>query len=424
MSLGVDLYAGAYFTPLLTVREGDGKIIVEQGRVYWSGRYHPSYWHSHDLEYAERKVSELLSVAPRISERLWGYREDTYNFNKETFNVEPRWEGVKKLKQNKVYVSRFLFTLPDRLSDFLMWLNVRHRDTYDKLIADLRQAVVRTVYRIMWYQLRRDAPSVAGEKFSYRAFRDRFVVSFLMNMHIVHSFHYRDIDDVGDGDGRGRDVDVFSPHFHFHILLLDVLYERTTGDFIRVDWYFGTMYELMREWWTREVLRVLKRYRDYLDAYDRRLYYELKDTAFVVGVDRSWEVVGKNREEIMHFIKYSHRPPLADIVLWFEMYNTKRDFEALWEKYDENWLRYVLEYVNRTYPYGIFSNWERYGLSVSDEGEKDVLEVDVDDDVIEKDVPYSFVFQFYLADKDRILVEDKVGKSSRYWLYTRLRRDT
>jgi hypothetical protein len=191
-----------------------------------------------------------------------------------------------------------------------------------------------------------------------------------------------------------------------------------------VDWFYGTAYELMREWWTKEVLRVLRKYRDYLDAYDLRLYSYLRGTEFVVGVDRSWEVVGKNREEIMHFIKYSHRPPLSDIVLWFEMYNTKRDFEALLEKYDENWIRYVLEYVNRTYPYGIFSNWERYGLSVSDEDDEDIVEVDVGDDVIERDVPYSFVFMFYLADKDRILVEDKVGKSPRYWLYTRLRRDT
>ena len=422
--LGVDLYAGAYFVPLLNVvKDKDtGKVVAEQGKVYWAGRYHPAYWYSHDLEYAERKVSELLSVVNQISSRLYGYREDNYNFDKETLDVAPRWEGVRKLKQNKFYVSRFLFTLPDKLSDFLMWLNVRHRGVYDKLVADLRQAVVRTVYRIMWYQLYRDAPSVAGERFSYRAFRDRYLVSFLMNMHIVHSFHYRDIDDVGDGDGGRGDVDVFSPHFHFHLLVLNVLYERDTGDFIRVDWFYGTAYELMREWWTREVLRVLRRYKDYLDAYDRRLYSYLRGTEFVVGVDKSWEVVEGNRDEIMHFIKYSHRPPLADIVLWFEMYNTKRDFEALLEKYDENWLRYVLEYVNRTYPYGIFSNWERYGLSVSDEDRRDMAEVDVNDDVIEKDVPYSFVFMFYLSDKDRILVEDRVGKSSRYWLYTRLRR--
>ena len=145
---------------------------------------------------------------------------------------------------------------------------------------------------------------------------------------------------------------------------------------------------------------------------------------FVAGTDRAWKLDNEKAfEEVFHFIKYSHRFPVYDILLYFEFNNDKETLESVFGKYDIEWLRYVTSYSNRTYPYGVFANPGRYGFVFEETAEdKDDVETDVEDDVIEKDVPYAIVFQFYLSDKDRILVEDRVGKSSRYWLYTRLRR--
>jgi hypothetical protein len=416
---------GAYFIPRFDIKKDNGRLIVEEGEV-WAGRYHPRYGYAHDVEYASRKVEELRRIVGQLNGRFYGFRRDDYHFNKETFELRPRWEGVRLLKQNTVYVNRFLFTLPDDVNDFLYLLFVLNRDVYEKFVSDLRQAVVRTLYRLVWYQLRRDAGDVVGDRFIYRRFRERFVVSALVNVHVTHSFHVKglDIDDyellVTDEDEfrrrrSGRPRDVFESHHHFHVLLPNFVFDKESGVFIRIDFFYDN--EIVRRYWKSEVLRVVKKY-------NRYLYDQICRKEFVAGTDKAWKLDNEKAfEEVFHFIKYSHRSPVYDILLYFEFNNDRETLENVFEKYDIEWLRYVTSYSNRTYPYGVFANPKRYGFvfdETVDDGED--VETDVDDDVIEKDVPYAVVFSLYLADKDNVLVEDRVGKSSRWWLYTRLRR--
>jgi hypothetical protein len=418
--LGASFVDGAYFIPRFDVKDDNGKLVIEEGEV-WAGRYHPRYGYAHDVEYASRKVDELRQIVRQLRGRLYGFRRDDYHFNKETFELEARWEGVKLLRQNTVYVNRFLFTLPDDVNDFLYFLFRIDESLYHKFVSDLRQAVVRTLYRVVGYQLRRDGYDVVGDV--YRQLRDRFVVSALVNVHITHSFHVRGIDyellAVDEDEYRrrrgGRHSDVFESHHHFHVLLPNFVYDKQNGVFIRIDFFYDN--EVVRRYWKSEVLRVVRKYNKYV-------YESIRSKEFVAGTDRAWKLDGgKAFEEVFHFIKYSHRSPVSDIILYFEFNNDKETLESVFEKYDLDWLRYVVSYSNRTYPYGIFANPKRYGFVFEETtDDKDDVETDVEDDVIEKDVPYAIVFQFYLSDKDRILVEDRVGKSSRYWLYTRLRR--
>jgi len=426
--LGASFVDGIYFVPRFDVRRNENRLVIEEGQV-WAGRYHPRYGYAHDVEYASKKIDELRQIVRQLDGRLYGFRRDDYNFSKETFSLEPRWEGVKFLPQRVVYVNRFLFTLPEEVSDFayLLFL-IGGVEIFEKFIKDLKDALVRTLYRLVWYQLRRDAPDVAGDRFVYRKFRDRFVVSALVNIHLTHSFHVKslDIDDyelllVDENEYRrrrsGRQSDVFAPHIHFHVLLPNFVYDKHSGLFIRLDFYYDN--EIVRRYWKSEVLRVVRRYNKYV-------YESVYSKEFAAGTDKAWKLDNEKAfGEVFHFIKYSHRSPVYDILLYFEFNNDKETLESVFERYDLDWLRYVTSYSNRTYPYGVFANPGRYGF-VFDEvmNEEEDVETDVDENVIERDVPYSLVFRFYLDDKDCVIVEDKVGKSSRWWLYTRLRRVT
>jgi len=136
--LGIELLRGTYFIPHFNVKRDNTRFLVEQAGTIWAGKYHPAYSYSHDKHYALKKLSELEVIISEISKKLYGFRRDDYHFDKETVRLEPRWKGLALLKQNKVYMNRFLFTLPKEFNDFLYWLFSEHRNVYSQILDSLK----------------------------------------------------------------------------------------------------------------------------------------------------------------------------------------------------------------------------------------------------------------------------------------------
>jgi len=219
---------------------------------------------------------------------------------------------------------------------------------------------------------------------------------------------------------------VFDPHIHFHVLMPNFLYWKPEEVFIRVDYYYNN--QIIRSYWKSNVLRIIKKYRKYLDAFNSELSDLMFSKQYVAGTDKAWLFVSDNYEDIYHFIKYSHRPPVLDVIRYFEVYNSKADFEKIISSYSVEWLKYVITYINRTFPYGVFSNPRRCGIELDNIKSGDLEELsskiemkepshDESGAVVYESVPFFKVAKEVLANVDEILVIDKFGNIERYWEY-------
>jgi len=234
------------------------------------------------------------------------------------------WEGSMlsaHKKRNSVYFTTvnelparfFVLTVPSSLSLRMYEL---YRSGDEKVFANFRSAVSKTIRDFLIERARREGISLKKEDAQ---------VGFVVNIHLT------------------GDDDPFRPHVHAHVFVLLVVFDKKSNRVYRLRPLFDKDdIALLRSIWQKEIL---KRFDVPVEDAEKVWDVHVGDEYFNVADVRS-------APQLLFSLRYNSRKFSIDYARYLESHSAPDSF-------DEEFVRLMLDYENRTYRYGFLVNVER-----------------------------------------------------------------
>lgn len=321
---------GSVYKPVV---DWELRFVEENGeerrklRVH-AGRIHPLKKYGDSKRYSAQKLEQIKLIANAIREvGVVGYR---------VFDGE-----VKKVKHSKSDLALLwlVFTIPERISrgikDYIL-ARPEKKGTVEKL---MRRAVRSTIEKFLRKYLKKH------ENVPLKDFK----LGGMMNVHLWSS------------------SDPVQAHVHCHVCIWNVV---VCGDqIIRFSPYFGGRWlEELRKIWRDEFFKLLRKeeyseIRVWTDPFVEEDYslFNIYNSYTWLEEDEDGELVFAGK--IVHHLCYNSRKAIVDLNEYFYAGVKTEDLSG----YDKEWLRYLVEYSNRTSNFGFMNNWRQvFNISKED----------------------------------------------------------
>ncbi|AIU70941.1 hypothetical protein TEU_11725 (plasmid) [Thermococcus eurythermalis] len=267
-----------------------------------ASKYHPVKGISKGSQEAKRIVRDLLILQDFLDGSLLSYHKGGY------------------VTGNSLLPVRFfVLTLPKEVSLYI-WSKLREGD--DSALKLFKKLSSRAIREFVLYLVEKEGLPVS---------KSNLVPGFVQNVHVT------------------GDKNPFEPHIHSHFGVVFVVYDKASRSWYRLNPVLSEEdIEKLREIWKALVI----------EAFGEVLTGDtiLKD--FNVWVGDRYYSLPSDYVDVLFELKYNARKMFVNYANYYE----RRSFS---EDFDEEFVRFVFSYDNRTERYGFLTNLKRYLFHLS-----------------------------------------------------------
>ncbi len=291
----------------------------KQLRIH-AGRVHPLKKYGDSKRYSAQKLEQIKLIARAMREKgVVGYRE---------FDGE-----VKQVRHDESDLALLwlVFTVPERMSRGMRSYILARPEKKGTVEELMRKAVRRAIEKFLRKYLKKhEKVPLKGE----------FKVGGMMNVHLQSSSVPKEA------------------HIHNHVCLWNVVIHN--GQIIRFSPYIGKSWlKELRKIWRDEFFRLLKKskyseIRVWTDPFveeDYDLFNVYSSYTWLNEENGELVFAGK----IVHHLRYNSRKVIVDLNEYFYKGVKVEDLSES----DKEWIKYLVEYSNRTSNFGFMNNWRQ-----------------------------------------------------------------
>ncbi|WP_456468205.1 hypothetical protein [Archaeoglobus sp.] len=296
--------------------EGDG-----ERRKYLKlhvGRIHPLKKYGDSKRYSNQKLEQIKLITQAVRKKgIVGYRE---------FDGE-----IKEVRhfESDIALMWLVFTVPERISRGLRNYILARPEDRGKVEELMRKSTRGALEKFMRKYLKKhENINLTG----------KFRMGGMMNVHLWSSSN------------------PLSPHMHNHVCIFNFI--EWNGKIVRFSPYLGKNWlDELRKAWRDEFFRLIEkdRYHEmkvWIDPFVEEDYQLFNVYNAYTWVDEC------NEGRIIHHLRYNSRKAIVDLNEFF--YNGIRAEEVK----EKEWLKYLVNYSNRTSNFGFMNNWRQiFGIS-------------------------------------------------------------